>query len=224
MAALTIGEARRIFAADCLGAEELDAALVAGPRHATSRAERALADELPFDRDTLMRAADEGMMLVLRWNRAADGRALTVNTLAERFPGRTQATGTTPWFAAEPFAAEATCRPGWALVDKTPATETKNLSHAEQDAELSRRGESLGLRLRRRAAVEIVHDTLLYAAARGERLLESDWDWSSTMTLDGGAVTAGRFDEAGLRLLAYSKAVRFDSLGVCATVDLISSS
>jgi hypothetical protein len=221
MAGVRTEEARRIFAADCLGAEEIAAAFGDDARAALSSASRSLVAEIPFDRGVLMRAADEGMMLVLRLPKTSAGLVLTVMTLAERFPGRAAPGGPAeaPWFANQPFAREDACRLAWTLVDKQPAAETKNLSYAEQDEELARRSERLGLRLRRRSAVEIVYDTLLYAGARGERLLESDWDWSSTMTTDGGAVTAGQFDDSGLRLVAYSKAVRFDSLGVCATVD-----
>jgi hypothetical protein len=218
MSGIAIHDAKRIFGGDMLGLEDVGAAF-GGDLLATLALEKAAIAELPFDRDTLMRAADEGMMLVLRTPRTAAGERLSVGSLAERFPGEQAASGGRPWFERERFASDDLCRLGWALVDKDPARKTRNLSYVEQDAELARRSERLGLALRRRTAVEIVYDTLLYAAARGERLLETDWDWSSTMTLDGGAVTAGQFDAAGLRLLAYSKAVRFDSLGVCGTLD-----
>ena len=219
MAGLTIEDARRILGADCVDAREIAPALGGDPSKTLSDDERRVLGEVPFDRDVLMRAADDGMMLVLRLPRGGDGSALTVVTLAERFPGGgADPAGEAPWFARESFARDL-LGIGWALVDKQPASETKNLSYAEQDQELAERSERLGISLRRRSAVEIVYDTLLYAVARGERLLETEWDWSSTMTVDGGAVTAGQFDDSGLRLLAYSKAVRFDSLGVCATVD-----
>jgi len=214
-------DAMRIFGADCLGTGELASAFSSDPLASLAADERGIVDTVGFDRDVLMRAADEGMMLVLRVPRDAGGAALTVAALAERFPGRDVAAGNAeaPWFAREAFAREETCRLGWALVDKQPPSELTNLSYVEQDEELARRADRLGLRLRRRTAVEIVYDTLLYAAARGERLLEASWDWSSTTTIDGGTVTAGQFDDRGLRLLAYSKGVRFDSLGVCATLD-----
>ena len=219
MAGIAIDDAKRIFGADMIGLPDVAAALGGDLLASVAGDERSAIPSLPFDRDTLMRAADEGMMLVLRTPRTAAGERLTVCALAERFPGARPSSGEGPWFARERFANDDLCSLGWALVDKDPPIATRTLSYVEQDAALARRSERLGLAVRRRTAVEIVYDTLLYAAARGERLLEADWDWSSTMTLDGGAVTVGQFDDAGLRLLAYSKAVRFDSLGVCGTLD-----
>ena len=217
MSGITIEDAKRIFGADMLGLADVEAVFGGGVGSSTREQPEPIAKP-PFERDTLMRAADEGMMLVLRTPGAASGERLTIASLAARFPGATP-TDSQPWFARERFANDDVCALGWAVVDKDPRSETRNLSYVEQDAALARRSERLGFALRRRTAVEIVYDTLLYAASRGERLLETDWDWSSTMTLDGGVVTAGQFDEAGLRLLAYSKAVRFDSLGVCGTFD-----
>jgi hypothetical protein len=217
MSGITIGDAKRIFGADMLGLADVEAVFGGGVASSTREQPEPIG-KLPFERDTLMRAADEGMMLVFRTPGAAPGERLTIASLAARFPGATP-TDPRPWFARERFANDDVCALGWAVVDKDPRSETRTLSYDEQDAALARRSERLGFALRRRTAVEIVYDTLLYAAARGERLLETDWDWSSTMTLDGGVVTAGQFDDAGLRLLAYSKAVRFDSLGVCGTFD-----
>jgi hypothetical protein len=161
------------------------------------------------------------MMLVLRVARTAAGKPLTIAELAARFPGHANPTKSSsdPWYAGESFATDETCRPAWALVDKGLFSRSRNLSFPEQDEELRNRSRLLRLSLRRRTAVEIVYDTLLYAAVRGERLLATDWDWSSSATSDGGFVTAGQFDERGLRLLGYSQAVRFASLGVCATAD-----
>ena len=208
-----IDEVRRIFGADVLGREEISAAL------GTDLAQPAVAAP-PFAPDLLMRAADEGMMLVLRLPRTADGTPLTILELGARFPAGADQGTDGPWFAREPFALE-TCRLGWALVEKQPFSQSRNLSYPEQEEELRKRSERLGAKLRRRTAVEIVYDTLLYAAARGERLLDTDWDWSSSPTSDGGFVTAGQFDDRGLRLLGYSQAVRFDSLGICATFDAV---
>ena len=207
-----IDEARRIFGADVLGAEEISRAL-----RSDVSVISALASP-PFALDVMMRAADEGMMLVLRVPRTADGTSLTVLELAARFSPSGTAPPPDTWFVREPFALE-TCGPGWALVEKQPFSESRNLSYPEQEAELSKRSDHFGVRLRRRRAVEIVYDTLLYAAVRGERLLHTDWDWSSSPTSDGGFVTAGSFDDHGLRLLGYSQAVRFDTLGICASFD-----
>jgi hypothetical protein len=205
-----IDEARRIFGADVLGPEEIVGALGSVSSSAVPR--------LSFPPDVLMRGADEGMMLVLRMPHAGQDAALTISALAARLSATAAEGADAAWFAREPFALQ-TCTLGWALVDKQPFAQSRNLSYPEQETELVKRSTHVGVRLRRRTAVEIVYDTLLYAAVRGERLLEKDWDWSSSPTSDGGFVTAGQFDARGLRLLGYSQAVRFDSLGICATCD-----
>jgi hypothetical protein len=117
----------------------------------------------------------------------------------------------------EPFASTATCRPGWRLVHGAPIPATRNLNYEQQEAELARYADSLGLagRLSRRTAIEAVYDTILLHRAHGIRLLERTWDWSSTPTQDGGYVTVGEFAADGLRIVGYSRAVRFGTLGVC---------
>jgi len=209
----SIGDARRIFGPDVIGWEEVSSALGAA---LPAEQDRARMDRLPFSREQLMRAADEAMMLVLRLSRFVDGPPLTIFELAARFPG--QGAEGEPWFAKEPFAVGETCPLGWALVEKQPFPQSRNLSYDEQEEELDRRSRQLGLKLRRRSAVEAVYDTLVYSSARGEHLLATEWDWSSTPTSDGGFVSIGN-GEQGLRLLAYSKAVRFATLGLCGTVD-----
>jgi hypothetical protein len=67
----------------------------------------------------------------------------------------------------------------------------------------------------RRSAVEIAWDTLLWQRARGERLLASTWDWSRSETSDRGLAALGELGEPGLGVIAYSRAVRFGTLGVC---------
>ncbi len=217
----TLDEARRIFGGDLLGYAEIAEALRSDPCDALSPAERAAIDRLPFSSDLLVGAANDGMMLVLRIPRVSNDADLTILDFTSRLPGagRLVTAPQTAWFAREPFAAEETCRLGWALVDKQPRPETQNLSYAEQDEVVGRRSERLGFALRRRTAVEIVYDTLLYAASRGEHLLAKEWDWSSSQTTDDALVTVGEFGDEGLRLLGYSQAVRFYGLGVCATLD-----
>src|SRR5258705_9453685 len=112
MAPPSIKDAMRIFGADCLGAGELATAFSSDPLASLAADERGVVETVGFDRNVLMRAADEGMMLVLRVPRDAGGAALTVAALAERFPGRDAAVGNAeaPWFAREAFAREETCR------------------------------------------------------------------------------------------------------------------
>src|SRR5262249_10274460 len=150
--------------------------LVGGPPQPAAK--REAMERLPFGSEQLIRAADDGMMLVLRVAQTAAGKPLTIVELGARFPGRTDPgkPSSDPWYEGEPFASEETCRPGWAIVDKGLFSRSRNLSYLEQDDELRSRSHLLGLPLRRRSAVEIVYDTLLYAAVRGERLLEAEWD------------------------------------------------
>jgi len=115
----------------------------------------------------------------------------------------------------EPFASSATCRPGWRLVHGAPVSSTCNLNYEQQEAALSRYAASIGASLTRRSAIEAVYDTILSRRVHGTRLLARTWDWSETPTQDGGFVTVGEFGEDGLRIVGYSRAVRFGTLGVC---------
>ena len=68
----------------------------------------------------------------------------------------------------------------------------------------------------RRSAPEIAFDTLCWQHVHGERLLAGCWDWSRSVSTDQGYAALGEFGEQGLRVIAYSRAVRFGTLGVCA--------
>ena len=76
-------------------------------------------------------------------------------------------------------------------------------------------GPSLPERPRRRSAAEIAFDTLCWQRAHGEYLLSRAWDWSRSETIDRGYASLGEFGPEGLRVIAYSAAVRFGTLGVC---------
>src|SRR5439155_705043 len=54
-----------------------------------------------------------------------------------------------------------------------------------------------------------------FGAADRERLLSRAWDWSRSETIDRGYASLGEFGPDGLRVIAYSAAVRFGTLGVC---------
>jgi hypothetical protein len=210
----TLAGARRLFGDNILGPEEVGKALDADPASLKSAEPDLPFDTVSFAPDLLRQAAAEGMVLGLRLACVGDV-PLTLLRLASLFPG-SEPPPADVWFASEPFAKQ-TCRAGWALFERRTFAASRNLTYAQQNDALSDRARRIGLALRRRTAVEIVYDVLLYAAARGERLLADEWDWSSTVTTDGAFVTAGQFDERGLRLLRYSEAVRFDRLGICAT-------
>src|SRR5262249_25205648 len=130
-----IADARRVFAADFLGWDEVSPFIDGNPAAAP---ERAVRERLPFGNDQLMRAADDGMMLVLRVARSGAGKPLTIVELGTRFPSRAHPAkaSSDAWYARETFASEETCRPGWALVDKGLYSRSRNLSYPEQADEL----------------------------------------------------------------------------------------
>lgn len=220
-----IAEARALFGDDILAPDDVARALGAAPERLAA-ADPSLLARVPYDAATLRAARDRGHLLVFRT--PTDGDApLTVLRLLERFPGAIdaklmQGVGyllKDEWtLDQEPFAARDTCRLEWRLVHREPVPETRNLTYALQDAALARYAASHGVagRARRRSGIAIVYDTILFARARGVRLLEHAWDWSDTPTADGGFVTAGECSSVGLHVLGYSRAVRFGTLGICA--------
>ena len=215
-----LAEARRVLGDAVLGPRELKAALGFDPLAVLDASERAAASRLPFAPADLQRARDDGELLVLRIPRDPDG-PLTMLRLAARLDG-----GIDPaahkgsgyllrpeWtIDDQPFATEETCSAGWWLVRRTPLPSTLNKPYAAQDAALAGAPPA---RPRRRSAPEIAYDTLLWHRVRGERLLAAAWDWSRSVSTDQGYAAMGEFGDGGLRVTAYSRAVRFGTLGVC---------
>ena len=219
-------EACALFAGDILGPEQVGRALGADPA-SLAAAEPRMLSAVPYDMETLRAARDRRELLVFRVPADSSG-PLTVLGLYQRFPAgfrqkpMNEGVGyllKDEWtLGQEPFAASATCRLEWSLVHKEPIAATRSLTYELQETALSSYAASIGLagQLRRRSAIEIVYDTLLFHRARGLRLLERAWDWSDTMSADGGYMTAGEFTDAGLQVIGYSGAVRFGTLGICA--------
>ena len=219
-----LADARALFGNDALAPEDVARALGTDPTRLAGH-DPTLLTQVPYDMASLRAARERGHLLVFRT--PTDGAApLTVLRLLERFPGSIQAKLMKgvgyllkdEWtLDQEPFVQTDTCALGWRLVHREPVPETCNLSYALQNAALARYAERLGLAgmLRRRSGVAIVYDTILFARARSVALLEHTWDWSDTPTADGGYVTAGEQSADGLRVLGYSRAVRFGTLGVC---------
>jgi hypothetical protein len=216
-------EARTLFGDDVLAPEDVARVLGTEPARLVG-GDSTLLTQVPYDSASLRAAHERGHLLVFRT--PTDGDApLTVLRLLERFPDAIpaklmQGVGyqlKDEWtLDQEPFVGTDTCRLGWRLVHRELVPETRNLSYALQDAALARYAQGLGLTgARRRSGVAIVYDTILFARARGVRLLEHTWDWSDTPTADGGYVTAGELSSDGLRVLGYSRAVRFGTLGIC---------
>lgn len=216
-----LDEARRILGDAVLGPDEIAAALGGDPLAALGPGERPAVERVPFGRDVLERAAADAALLVLRVARDGAG-PLTIVRLGEIVPdGLDPHVHTGVGYAlrdewtidTQPLGTAETCTVGWALVRRTPLPGTLNRTREAQDALLATLPSAA--RPARRSAVEIVYDTLLWYRARGERLLANAWDWSRSGTTDAGYAAAGDFAPTGLRVIAYSPAVRFGTLGVC---------
>ena len=215
-----LADASRALGGAVLGPRELARALGVDPLVALSPAEREAVGHIPFGPADLERARVEGDMLVLRVPRTPDG-PLTMLRLAACLGG-----GLDPkvhsgvgyllrpeWtIDDQPFATVETCVPGWWLVRRTPLPATLNRRYAEQETAL---GSTAPGRPRRRSAPEIAFDTLCWQRVHGERLLADCWDWSRSVSTDEGYVALGELGEQGLRVTAYSGAVRFGTLGAC---------
>ena len=213
-------DATRVLGGKVLGPHELAAALGFDPLTTLTSAERAAVERLPFVPADLERARADGELLVLRVARDPEG-PLTMLRLAERLksgldPAVHKGVGYSlrpEWtIDDQPFATEETPVVGWALVRREPLPQTLNRPYAQQDAAL---GPAAG-RPRRRSASEIAFDTLCWQRVHGERLLAKAWDWSRSVSTDQGYAALGEFGANGLRVIAYSRAVRFGTLGVCA--------
>lgn len=214
-----LAAASRAVGGAVLGPRELAAVLGYDPFAVLKADERAAVSRLPFAPADLEWARAVGAMLVLRVPRAPEG-PLTIVALAERLGGVDPAARKGVGYMLrpewtiddQPFATEETCAAGWWLVRREPVPETLNRTYLAQDRAL---GTPRPGRPARRSAVEIAWDTLLWERVHGERLLATTWDWSRTVSLDQGYAALGEFGPQGLRLIAYSRAVRFGTLGVC---------
>jgi hypothetical protein len=218
-----LADATAVLGPAVLGPAELQLALGFDPLAVLEADERAAATRLPFTRAELERAREDGEMLVLRIPRDPE-RPLTMLALAERLQGGLdpkvhKGVGYTlrdEWtIDTQPFATDDTPAAGWWLVRKAPLAATRNRVYRAQDDALAALGPAQNGRPRRRSAVEIAYDTLLWHRVRGERLLADAWDWSRSPSNDQGFAALGEFGTSGLGVIAYSRPVRFGTLGVC---------
>src|SRR5262245_24183886 len=219
----TLDDASRALGDAVLGAKEIAGALGFDPLATLTAEERASVDRVPFTPAELAMARSRGEFLVLRVPRDPEGPS-TMLRLAARIAG-----GLDPrvhkgvgyllrdeWTVDDQlFATQETCAPGWYLVQRDPLPATLNRAYREQDAVLDTLEPGRPGVPRRRSAVEIAWDTLLWQRARDERLLARAWDWSRSESADGGLAALGEFGPQGLGVIAYSRAVRFGTLGVC---------
>jgi len=218
-----LADARAALGRAVVGPAELERALGYDPLAVLTTAERDAVARVPFGRADLERARTDGELLVLRVPRDPE-RPLTMVTLAERLHG-----GLDPkvhkgvgyllrdeWtIDAQPFATQDTCAAGWWLIRRAPLPATTNRAYRAQDDVLAGLDRSASRRPARRSAIEIAYDTLLWHRVSGERLLGDAWDWSRSPSNDQGFAALGEFGDAGLGVIAYSRAVRFGTLGVC---------
>jgi len=207
MGSLSPSDGRQIFGDFLVDAADLGALLGTPPPAAGA---------IPFSRAEAEAARDAGCGLVYRPASDAAGRSITLAMLFEATSGdRSRGfRGDEPWFLGEPFAAQETVEPGWALFHREPLRESLNRVYDAADAALAARGDGW----RRRRAVEAAFDCLALAAARGTHLLERAWDWTSTSGIDGSLANVGGFGAAGLEVLSYSRVVKHGALGMCPTL------
>ncbi len=223
---MDLATAKELLAGDVIALEEIARALGADLEQIPSLA-REMAQQVPFAPEALKRARQRRDLLVFRLD--TDGRApLTIARIVELFPAvfdqrllnkvgyllRDQ------WgILREPLAHSLTCEAGWALVPRDLLPSSRNLSFYDQEPLLAaaREDTDANLALRRRTAAEAVYDLALCQLVRGERLLRDRFDWTSSVTMDGGFLTVGRDGEDGIQIVAFSPAVRNAKLGVCPT-------
>ncbi|MCK6556109.1 hypothetical protein L6Q96_16250 [Candidatus Binatia bacterium] len=214
-------EAQGIMGPGALGPDEVAAAFGASAVP--------LLPPIPFSAAELRAGRAAGEMLVLRTDRLAADKPLTILAMIDRVPDAfdARALRTTGYLlkdewgiALEPLAATDTCRAAWALVATDVLPASCNRPFDEQAAALARYTSERGLpanALRRRTAVEAVYDTVLHFAAGRGRLLERTWDWTSSMTVDEGFLNIGGFGPTGMQIVGYSPGIRHGALGLCPT-------
>jgi hypothetical protein len=215
-ARIDLPAARRVLGSDVLGPDEVRATFGV----------RLSPPPIPYSESELETAAGVGECLVLRVDHDPH-EPLTLLRLIESFPAAFDQRFLRKmgyqlkeeWgIELEPLATSATCPPGWMLVRKHILDDSRNLAYDEHTQLLERYAGKLRLpsgSIRRRCAVEIVYDLLLFWRARDERLLVATWDWSGSRTIDGGYLNVGGFGAGGMQVLSYSPAVRHGALGVC---------
>jgi hypothetical protein len=182
-----LNDARRILDSAVLGPEEVATVFGSDPLADLTANEHARVQRIPFDATALEQARAAGEMLILRIARLG-GVPLTLLGLGERLAGDLdpkvhRGVGYSlrdEWtIDTQPFAAAETCATGWFLVHQRLLPTTCNRLYRLQDAVLAALPGGDG-RPRRRSAIEIAYDTLLWHRVRGVRLLADAWDWSRT--------------------------------------------
>lgn len=112
------------------------------------------------------------------------------------------------WYADQDFAREQ-LQSGYAMPTKEILPGSTNKTWSDQQ-DLFEPGE------KRREAVESVWDSLLYYAARGEKLLQSHWDWTNSLSSAQRRVGV-RWASGGLVVGDWGPGDPLPDIGVCSS-------
>lgn len=126
------------------------------------------------------------------------------------------------WYKNEDFAKKAVeIQLNWALVKKDPLEDSTSKTWNQQEDVLRAYGEELkqngasNVDIRRRTAMEVAWDTMLYYTNTRQHLLKQAYDWTSSRTSDGGLVRVGGFGSGGLGVGRWNPEDSYSSIGVC---------
>ena len=206
-----------------LGPEQLRAALAFDPLAVLTDSELDAVRRLPFSDADLAAARERGELLVLRVPRDPDG-PLTMLRLAERLAGGLdpkvhKGVGYTlrdEWtIDTQPFATDR--RLHGRLVPRAPRDRSRHpaigLYRAQDDA-LAQPGHGDARTSRAAAARSRSPSTPCSGTgSTASGCSPATWDWSRSPSNDQGLAALGEFGESGLGVIAYSRAVRFGTLG-----------
>lgn len=111
------------------------------------------------------------------------------------------------WYSNEDFAKQS-LKAGFGLPTKEVLADSTSKTWDKQQT-LLLKGE------RRREAIEVLWDGILYYATTGKKLLEDKYDWTQTRTSDGRLVDVGAFASGGLVVDLWDPGSSRSGLGVC---------
>jgi hypothetical protein len=227
---LEFGEAKELFGKDFIGPEAvLKTFGVRLPPNELKNIEK-----IPFDRETLEKAKNLGMMLVLRVPHDQKGDPLTIKRM-QRILGDVDYLGrendkktrmfdsASPgnWYEDEGFAREMVAQLGWGLACKSILEESRDIDWHDQEKVLHEwaKGNDLDpASVRRRTPVEVAYDTLAYYGANQESLLEHSYDWTRIRAEDDDFVRVGDFGRSGLAFESSSWDDPDAAFGICPTL------
>lgn len=177
--------------------------------------------KLPFTANDLRKAKKLGSMLVLRIpiiELRGGFFYATIKNFKERFP---QFFSNQNWYKEEYFFRKEVPPFGWSITALEPLPESFSRTHREQKKILQahvRENQLPHWKTRRRRAVEIVYDSILYQLKNKKRPLESHYEWATPPEVDDRyLVRLGRFNKKGFYFKKYQKNTVFEgkATGLC---------